>query len=164
LVRNLILINFFLQGRAYKKLPFGKRTVLAGRVGIGHIFGLNAPFFEFQDQWSPEGSINALGGKQSLRGYRANRFLARSLWFTNVELRYRIAETRFLKQNLAFGVAPFFDAGTVRNKWQDLSFNKIKYSYGLGSRIAWNQSTIISFDYGLSKEDKLFYIGIGQAF
>jgi hypothetical protein len=27
----------------------------------------------------------SLGGKQSLRGYRANRFLARSLWFYNIE-------------------------------------------------------------------------------
>lgn len=156
--------KLFIQGRTYKKLPFGKRTVLAGRFGIGTIFGSNAPFFEFQDQWSPEGSINALGGKQSLRGYRANRFLARSMWFTNIELRYRIAETQLGKQRFAFGVAPFFDAGTVRDHWQDLNFSKIKYSYGLGARIAWNQSTIISFDYGISKEDKLFYIGIGQAF
>ncbi|MFT5645395.1 MAG: hypothetical protein ACI976_000065 [Aureispira sp.] len=156
--------KFFIQGRAYQKLPFGKRTVLAGRLGVGNIFGSNAPFFELQDQWSPEGSVNALGGKQSLRGYRANRFLARSLWFTNLELRYRIAETQLGKQSFAFGVAPFFDAGTVRNRWQDLNLKKIKYSYGLGARIAWNQSTIISFDYGISKEDKLFYIGIGQAF
>jgi outer membrane protein assembly factor BamA len=156
--------KLFFQGRAYKKLPFGKRTVIAGRLGVGNIFGSNAPFFEFQDQWSPEGSINALGGKQSLRGYRANRFLARSMWFTNIELRYRIAETKLGKQNFAFGVAPFFDAGTVRDKWQDLSLKNIKYSYGVGARIAWNQSTIISFDYGISKEDRLFYIGIGQAF
>jgi outer membrane protein assembly factor BamA len=84
--------KLFIQGRYYQKLPFGKRTVLASRIGIGNIFGSNAPFFEFQDQWSPDGSINALGGKQSLRGYRANRFLARSLWFANVELRYRFAE------------------------------------------------------------------------
>jgi outer membrane protein assembly factor BamA len=140
--------KLFLQGRAYKKLPFGKRTVLAGRIGVGHIFGSNAPFFEFQDQWSPEGSINALGGKQSLRGYRANRFLARSLWFTNLELRYRIAETNWGKQNFAFGLAPFVDAGTVRDRWQDLNFDRIKFSYGMGARIAWNQSTIISFDYG----------------
>ena len=156
--------KFFIQARAYQKLPFGKRTVLAGRFGVGNIFGLNAPFFEFQDQWSPEGSINSLGGKQSLRGYRANRFLARSLWFTNLELRYRIAETKLGKQRFALGVAPFFDAGTVRDKWQNLNFNNIRYSYGLGARIAWNQSTIISFDYGISKEDALFYIGIGQAF
>lgn len=156
--------KLFIQGRAYQKLPFGKRTVLAGRFGIGNIFGNNAPFFEFQDQWSPDGSINALGGKQSLRGYRANRFLARSMWFTNIELRVRLAETQLGKQRFAFGLAPFFDAGTVRNRWQDLNFDNIRISYGGGIRIAWNQSTILSFDYGMSKEDRLFYFGIGQAF
>lgn len=156
--------KLFIQGRAFQKLPIGKRTVLAGRFGVGNIFGNNAPFFEFQDQWSPEGSINALGGRQSLRGYRANRFLARSMWFTNVELRVRLAETTLGKQRFAFGVAPFFDAGTVRDRWQDLNFKNIKTSYGGGLRIAWNQSTILSFDYGRSKEDRLFYFGIGQAF
>jgi len=156
--------KLFIQGRAYKKIPVGKRTVLAARFGLGNIFGNNAPFFEFQDQWSPEGSINALGGRQSLRGYRANRFLARSMWFTNVELRVRLAETKLGKQRFAFGVAPFFDAGTVRNRWQNLNFKNIKTSYGVGLRIAWNQSTILSFDYGRSKEDSLFYFGIGQAF
>lgn len=156
--------KLFIQGRAYQKIPVGKRTVFAGRFGVGNIFGNNAPFFEFQDQWSPEGSINALGGRQSLRGYRANRFLARSMWFTNVELRVRLVETKLGKQRFAFGVAPFFDAGTVRDRWQDLNFKNIKTSYGGGLRIAWNQSTILSFDYGHSKEDRLFYFGIGQAF
>jgi hypothetical protein len=156
--------KLFIQGRYYRKLPFGSRTVLAGRMGIGNIFGSNAPFFEFQDQWSPDGSINALGGRQSLRGYRANRFLSRSMWFTNVELRVRLAETKLGKQRFAIGVAPFFDAGTVRDSWQDLSVKKIKVSYGGGLRIAWNQSTILSFDYGISKEDRLFFFGIGQAF
>ncbi|MFV8355788.1 Omp85 family outer membrane protein [Flavobacterium sp. XS1P32] len=156
--------KLFLQGKGFWKLPFGKRTVVASRIGVGTIFGSEAPFFEFQDQWSPDGSINALGGKQSLRGYRANRFLARSMWFTNLELRYRFLEAKLGKQRFAFGVAPFFDAGTVRDRWQDLNFTKIKFSYGAGLRIAWNQSTILSFDYGKSKEDGLFYIGIGQAF
>jgi len=156
--------KLFIQGRVYKKIPIGPRTVFGGRFGVGNIFGNNAPFFEFQDQWSPDGSINSLGGKQSLRGHRANRFLARSLAFANFELRVRLAELRLGKQRFAFGVAPFFDAGTVRANWQDLNFTNIKTSYGGGLRIAWNQSTIISFDYGVSKEDKLFYFGIGQAF
>ncbi len=156
--------KLFIQGRAYQKLPVGSRTVLAGRFGVGNIFGNNAPFFEFQDQWSPDGSINSLGGRQSLRGYRANRFLARSVAFANVELRVRLAETKLGKQRFAFGIAPFFDAGTVRDRWQDLSFKNIKYSYGGGLRIAWNQSTVLSFDYGISKEDQLFFFGIGQAF
>lgn len=157
--------KLFLQGRYYQKLPFGPRTVLAGRAGIGNIFGKDAPFFEFQDQWSPEGSINAMGGKASLRGYRANRFLARSMWFANFELRTRLAETTlFKKQHFSFTLAPFFDMGTVRDRWQDLNFQKIKHSYGAGLRIGWNQSTILYFDYGKSKEDGLFFFGIGQAF
>ncbi|GAA4467661.1 DUF5982 domain-containing protein [Nemorincola caseinilytica] len=156
--------KLFVQGRIYKKIPVGKRTVLAGRVAFGNIFGSKAPFFEFQDQWSPDGSINALGGKQSLRGYRANRFLARSLWFSNFEVRARIAETSFLKQHFSFAIAPFFDAGTVRDKWQHLSLGNIRYAAGGGLRIGWNQSTIISLDYGMSKEDNLFFFGLGQAF
>ena len=156
--------KLFIQGRVYKKIPIGPRTVFGGRFGVGNIFGSNAPFFEFQDQWSPDGSINSLGGKQSLRGHRANRFLARSLAFANFELRVRLAEVKVKKQRFAFGIAPFFEAGTVRDNWQDLNFTNIKTSYGGGLRIAWNQSTIISFDYGVSKEDKLFYFGIGQAF
>ncbi len=156
--------KLFIQGRVYQKIPIGPRTVLGARVAAGNIFGSEAPFFEFQDQWSPDGSINALGGKQSLRGHRANRFLARSMWFANMELRVRLAETKLGKQRFAFGVAPFFDAGTVRDRWQDLNFSQIKTSYGGGLRIAWNQSTMLSFDYGISKEDRLFYFGIGQAF
>ncbi|SDX39755.1 Surface antigen [Hymenobacter psychrophilus] len=156
--------KLFVQGKAYQRLPLGPRTVLAGRLGAGTIFGNRAPFFEFQDQWSPDGSINALGGRQSLRGYRANRFLARSVAFANLELRARLFETTLGKQRFTFAVAPFVDAGTVRDRWQDLGLRDIRASYGAGLRLAWNQSTIISFDYGLSREDKLLYFGLGQAF
>lgn len=156
--------KLFIQGRVYKKVPLGPRTVIAGRLAAGNIFGEKAPFFEFQDQWSPDGSINALGGKQSLRGYRTNRFLARSLWFANIEFRIKVAEVKFWKQRFGFTLAPFFDAGTVRDRWQNLNLNNVKISYGGGLRIAWNQSTIISLDFGMSKEDKLLFFGIGQIF
>ena len=86
-------------------------------------------------------------------------YFALSPHLTNEAKSARIPPAAF-----AFGIAPFFDAGTVRDNWQDLNFTNIKTSYGGGLRIAWNQSTIISFDYGISKEDKLFYFGIGQAF
>ena len=156
--------KLFVQAKAFRRLPIGPRTVLAGRLGVGNIFGGNAPFFEFQDQWSPDGSVNALGGARSLRGYRANRFLARSLWFANAELRTRIGETKIRGQRFALGVAPFVDAGTVRDRWQDLDFSRVRWSQGIGARLAWNQSTIISFDVGRSREDRLVYLGIGQAF
>ena len=156
--------KIFLQGRAYQRLPWGRRTVLAGRVAAGTILGARAPFFEFQDQWSPDGSINALGGRQSLRGYRQNRFLARTVAFANLELRVRLAELKVGRQQFGLGIAPFVDAGTVRDRWQDLSFDRIKMAYGAGARLAWNLSTVVFFDYGISREDRLFYFGIGQVF
>ena len=156
--------KLFVQARIYHKLPIGPRAVFAARIGAGNIFGADAPFFEFQDQWSPDGSVNALGGKQSLRGHRANRFLARSLWFANAELRVRLADVAFGKQRFGIGVAPFFDAGTVRDRWQDLDLANTRTSHGAGLRVAWNQSTMIYLDYGVSPEDKLVYFGIGQAF
>ncbi len=156
--------KLFIQAKAFRRLPIGPRTVLAGRAGVGNIFGGNAPFFEFQDQWSPDGSVNALGGARSLRGYRANRFLARSLWFANGELRARLGERKIKGQQFALGVAPFVDVGTVRDRWQDLNFSRLRWSQGIGARLAWNQSTIISFDVGRSREDRLMYFGLGQAF
>ncbi|HRH69849.1 MAG TPA: DUF5982 domain-containing protein [Flavobacteriales bacterium] len=156
--------KLFLQARAYRKVPIGPRTVIAARIGAGTILGDQAPFFEFQDQWSPDGSINALGGKASLRGNRANRFLARSLWFANFELRARLADLTLGKQRFGIGVAPFVDAGTVRDHWQDLDLAHLRTAYGAGLRIAWNQSTIVFLDYGVSSEDKLVFFGIGQVF
>ncbi len=156
--------KLFVQWRGYRKLPVGPRTVLAARLGAGNVFGREAPFFEFQDQWSPDGSINALGGKGSLRGYRANRFLARSLWFANVELRMRLVDLTVGKQRFGIGVAPFADAGSVRDRWQELDLAHTRTSYGAGLRIAWNQSTVLFVDYGLSREDKLLFFGIGQVF
>jgi outer membrane translocation and assembly module TamA len=154
----------FVQVKAFRRLPLGPRTILAGRLGAGNIFGDNAPFFEFQDQWSPDGSVNALGGSRSLRGYRANRFLGRAMWFGNAELRVRMTEVVLGRQRFGLGVAPFVDAGTVRDEWRALNFGRVRTSYGAGARVAWNQSTMISLDIGKSREDRLLFLGLGQAF
>lgn len=45
--------KLLIQGRYFQKLPFGRRTVLVGRAGIGNVFEKNAPFFEYKNQWSP---------------------------------------------------------------------------------------------------------------
>ncbi|RYX82782.1 hypothetical protein EON83_17605 [bacterium] len=156
--------KLFAQARFYHKLPFGQRTVFAGRLATGNIFGRNAPFFEYQDQWSPDGSINSLGGSDSLRGYVANRYLARAVFFANAELRYRVGETKLLGQRFSLNVSPFLDLGTVRDNWFDINFKNMKVSYGTGIRIGWNQSTMISADFGFSKEGKQFFLGIGQQF
>lgn len=160
------LNKLFAQIKWYKKLfpTKFKKMVLASRFGIGYTFG-GSPFFEYQDEWSSEGSIEGLGGAHTLRGYKQSRFLDNGMYFFNVEIRTRFAHLSVLKQNLVFSAVPFFDAGSVYHNLDNaFNFNRIRYSEGLGLRIAWNSSTILRFDYAISKEDKQFFFTFGQSF
>ena len=141
-----------------------KRLTFAGRIAMGYTQG-DAPFYEYQDEWSSEGSIEGLGGGTTLRGYKQSRFLGRVMQFTNLELRGRFAQCNILKQYLAFSAVPFFDVGGV---WDNLNrlnhLENFRYSEGLGLRIAWNVNTILRFDYAISKEDRQFFFSLGHAF
>jgi hypothetical protein len=141
-----------------------KQLVLAFRLAAGYTAG-NAPFFEYQDEWSSEGSIEGLGGAYTLRGYKQSRFLARAMTFNNFELRYRFLQKDILKQHFAFGVVPFFDIGTVGDELGGLAkLDHYKTSEGLGLRIAWNVNTILRFDYAFSKEDHQFFFNLAHTF
>jgi outer membrane protein assembly factor BamA len=156
----------FAHVNVYQKLLPGvfKRLILAARVALGYT-ALNSPFFEYQDEWSSEGSIEGLGGSNTLRGFKQSRFLSRTMTFNNVELRCRVAECNFLKQHFVFSGVPFFDAGAV---WDDLSrighLENFRFSEGLGLRIAWNVNTILRFDYAVSKEDRQLFFNLAHAF
>ena len=103
---------------------------------------------------------NGLGGFDTLRGYRRQRFVGNSTVLINAELRWSITEWNFLGQHLKPGLAPFFDAGRSFDDI-DLKFKDWKYAIGIGFRLAWNLATVISFDYGVSPEDQIFYIELG---
>jgi outer membrane protein assembly factor BamA len=141
-----------------------KKLVVASRAGIGNLFG-DAPFYEFMDEESSEATIEALGGGKTLRGYKQNRFAARAIGFANVELRYRFYQCTIFKQHLAFSTVPFFDLGGAWDNLERISKTQnLRYSEGLGLRIAWNENTILRFDYAISKEDKQFFFELHQSF
>jgi outer membrane protein assembly factor BamA len=140
-----------------------KRALLATRLGYGTIIGEQAPFFEYQDQWSAEGSIRALGGSQTLRGFKANRFLGRTVAFLNLELRLRFADFDVLGQNLTFTIASFVDLGSVGDK-VFLIAPTLRAAGGTGLRIGWNRSTVIVADYAFSREDAQFFINFNQSY
>src|SRR5258708_1907568 len=73
------------------------KLVFAGRLGLGYLSG-DAPFFEFQDQWSQEGDIEGLVGARTLRGYKVNLFVRHLMYFNNFELRWRFAEAKMFNQ------------------------------------------------------------------
>lgn len=139
------------------------RLVLASRLGYGTIFSEKAPFFEFQDQWSAEGSVRALGGSQTLRGYKANRFLGRTVGFLNLELRYRFADFDLLRQNFTLTAAPFVDLGSVGDQIFQVA-PTLRAATGAGLRIGWNRSTVITLDGAVSREDAQFFLGFNSSY
>lgn len=140
-----------------------KRTLLATRLGYGTIFGDRAPFFELQDQWSAEGSVRALGGSQTLRGFKANRFLGRTVAFANFELRHRIGDVSLLGQGFSFTAAPFLDLGGIGDRVMVVA-PKVRVAGGAGLRIAWNLSTVIVADAAFSREDRQFFLTFNNSF
>jgi outer membrane protein assembly factor BamA len=158
----------FAHVNVYQRLFPGsfKKLIFAARFSMGYT-ALDAPFYEYQDQWTSEGSVEGLGGGQTLRGFKQSRFLSKWMFFNNIELRYRFGELDLLKQHLAFSAVPFFDFGAVwdsgASMWNQQLHN-IRSNGGLGLRIAWNVNTILRFDYAISKEDKQFFFQIGHCF
>jgi len=168
LLSDYTMNKMFLQVKVFKRLwpTTFKKFVFAGRSGIGYSFG-NVPFFEYQDEWSSEGSIEGLGGGNTIRGYKQNRFLDRGIYFTNLEMRMRFWETRLFNQGISFSAVPMFDFGSVynlNNSRQAFALNRMRHSEGMGLRVAWNLSTILRFDYAVSKEDKQFFFMFEHAF
>jgi len=149
----------------YKILPKKfKKVILCGSFGMGTTSG-GSPFFEYADEWSSEGDIDGLGGSKTLRGYKQARFAAAVMQYSNFELRARFLKLKVIKQHLVFSAVPFFDEGGV---WNSLSrikhLENLRYSEGLGLRIAWNVNSILRFDYAISKEDRQFFFQLGHTF
>lgn len=163
---NYNMDKLFAQFKWYRRLfpKVMKKMVFATRFGIGYTFGA-APFFEYQDEWSSEGSIEGLGGANTLRGYKQSRFLDRGMYFFNTEIRTRFVQFDLWKQTIGISAVPFFDVGSVFNKLDNaFAFKRMRISEGLGLRLAWNLSTILRFDYALSKEDNQFFFTFEHAF
>ena len=148
-----------------------KKLVFAGRAVFVHNSG-NLPFFEYRNMWSTDAGMAGLGGRTTLRGYMQDRFVGANMGFANLELRYRFFEI----PGFTFNLAPLFDVGRVWDTLDSVKANAgqgYKYSYGLGLRIIWNQSTVIYAEWAKSREtrssnasfaDSNFYFNFGHIF
>lgn len=163
---QFIFDKVLLQAKSYHRLlpDWLPRTVFATRFGLGTVFGDQAPFFEYHDQWTTEGSIPAVGGGQSNRGYKTNRFLARTVGFANLELRHRFAEVDLLNQNLTFSLVPFLDLGAVGDGPFQLRLDQPRAAVGTGLRVGWNRSTIVVADFAVSGEDQQLFINFNKSY
>jgi outer membrane protein assembly factor BamA len=142
------------------------RSVLAQRLGLGLLGGPRVALSESWDTWSAGdyGGIEAVGGARTLRGYRAGRFTGPVMGYVSAELRNRVARTTLLGQRLTLELTPFLDQGRVWDRLRDVNLRDVRTSTGVGARIGWNQSTMIRFDYAVSREDRQFFLAFGHAF
>lgn len=146
--------------------PFPKlfeEFVIAQRVALTKVEG-NVPFFEYRYLFSIDGPFGALGGQNTLRGYRQERFFGPVIGFYNIEFRFRVGSFSFWDQFFQVSIVPFYDVGRVWDKLRQLNALDYKHSRGLGLRLVWDQATVILIDYAYSKEDQLFYVDIGHTF
>lgn len=122
------------------------------------------PFFAKMDIVSSEKISRGIGGLDTLRGYKYDRFVGNVGAVTNFEIRWTLKHTELFSQNVAFIVVPFLDLGRVFNDIKQTSFKKWKVGQGLGLRAAINQATVVVFDYGFSSEDQGLYVNFNHSF
>lgn len=122
------------------------------------------PFFSLDSLPFTEDFRNGLGGHRTLRGYRQNRFVGRTMAAATAEVRWTFARFVLAGQKLALLAVPFFDVGRSFDHAGALTFADWRPSYGGALRISWNLATIITADYGRSDEDTGLYINFGHIF
>jgi outer membrane protein assembly factor BamA len=102
-----------------------------------------------------------LGGINTIRGVLYNSVVGDGLLWGNFELRYKLFNFRFLKQQWYAGINPFFDAGRVVQsyKLQEMKDagdtmiysgddEKMHFGAGLGAKFVMNRNFIISAEFG----------------
>jgi outer membrane protein assembly factor BamA len=146
--------------------PFPKLAdlVVATRL-VGQVQTADTPIFSMNELSFTDVNREGLGGLRTMRGYKLNRFVGRALALANIEVRWTFAEIHPLRrQRFAFMIVPFFDVGRVFDSIYDFELARFRHAQGAGFRIAWNQATIINFDYGISREGQALYINFNHPF
>jgi hypothetical protein len=101
--------------------------------------------------------LPSLGGGSTLRGYPDFRFRDRNRLLMNAELRWTPA--RFLD------MAIFYDTGKVAARREDLDFDDLKESYGVGMRIVGTDGYAARLEVAQSREHKArLIVGVSGSF
>jgi hypothetical protein len=153
-----------LNWRGYHNLlPESGRLIVAGRLTYAMQFG-DVPFYSASTIPYTDGDAHGLGGFATLRGFVNDRFVGDAAAVAGAELRWSFGEATLWGQHLRFMVVPFVDSGRVFDSVGDTTLDDWKIDGGVGFRLAWNLSTIVSFDYARSSESDLFYMELGHQF
>jgi hemolysin activation/secretion protein len=147
----------------YSPFPRYADLVLAAR-GVYEVQTKGTPFFSQTLMPFIDDNHAGLGGFRTLRGFAQNRFVGPIIALTNYEVRWTFAKFHVLGEGFGLILAPFIDIGRVFDNVGQTSLADWQRSQGAGLRIAWNEATIIMFDYGFSNEDSGLYLNFNHIF
>lgn len=145
--------------------PFPRlaKLVIAARA-VGQVSSAGTPFFALNVLPFTEDPKTGLGGFRTLRGFSQDRFVGPVVALANLEIRWTFASFRAGGQHFAFLAVPFVDVGRVFDRVADATLRGFERGQGGGLRVAWNQATIVMFDYGVSREGSALYVNFGHIF
>ena len=149
----------------YDPIPGYEDFVIAARGSYHFVIGDRAPFYAQGEVLYSDVLHTSGGGFRALRGYLARRFAGKANALFNLELRWTFWNfPAAFGQQFSLVLVPFIDVGRA---FESVALTNAKdwgLSYGGGLRIAWNQATIIFFDYGFSVEGRNFYLNFNHIF
>jgi hypothetical protein len=161
-----------------------KKLGLTYRLGYQGTIGGHTPYY-FQpymlSSFSYVTKTDGLGGAKNLRGVLRNRVVGDGVLWGNAEIRWRVIDFVWLKQNFYIGMNGFYDVGMVVQNYDmggfdrasqpdyfdpDYDYDEAHQSAGLGLRIGWNENFIIAVDYGIPFDGQDgnggFYVAFGN--
>ena len=152
---SIDLRGYFSKGGPRKDLN-ERRAVPAVRLQVGSLAG-NVPFFE---QYF-------IGGAETLRGYREDRFWGRNMFLVNTEYRFPLAPSlngvAFLDLGDAWGTpSQFLNVFASENLLQHEGLSP-RVGYGLGIRVI-TPIGPLRLDYGFGDEGSRAHFSIGHVF
>jgi len=147
----------------YSPIPRVADVVLAVR-GLYEVQTKGTPFFSQTLLPFIDDNHAGLGGFSTMRGFRQNRFVGPVIALTNYEVRWTFAKFRALGQGFGLIFVPFMDVGRVFDDVGETTLAGWRRDQGAGLRVAWNEATIVTFDYGFSDEDQGLYINFNHIF
>ena len=127
----------------YRNL-FSPEHILAFRQLINHVDG-SAPYFE----------QSIIGGTWTARGYKADRFIDKTMTLTSMEYRFRVYKW--------IGAVLFGDSGRVYRSFKKISLQDWHNSWGAGLRF-YPGAFVVRFDIGMSREGTRIFFNFGHVF
>lgn len=146
------VVSFTTDMTVYSSLAEPAKLMSVLRIGGGHIFSNNFEYFQAMN----------LGQNNFLRGFRKNRFSGSGLFYTSLELRYKLFQSKSYIFPGAVGIIGFDDIGRVWMRGENS--NKWHNSFGGGLYYAAYNAVLISGTIAFSDEEKLFNFTIGTKF